>query len=175
VTEPHRVLIGFDYLADGIWWVSTKEEQEAATYEEWSRLTRALYGPSGPPAWGDLLSAQVLADLKAWNDAHDHTIVQEEDGEILDGEVLEERGRELAIRVHDELGTGSWEVLHHLGGRVHRVHPNGSWHADTWEQDLLGHAPPDPREIAEEEARILESLREDGQQTSADAPASAQR
>jgi hypothetical protein len=154
VTEPQRVLIAFDYHADGIWRVSTKEE-EAATYAAWSRLTRALHGPSGAPPWGGLLSHQVLADLKAWNDAHDYTILQE-DEEILDDEVLEERGRELATRVQNQLGTEGWEVLYHLGGRVHRVHPGGSWPAETWEQDLLGYAPPDPRILAEEEARILE-------------------
>jgi hypothetical protein len=65
VTEPRRVLIAFDYCADGISWVSTKEEKEAATYGEWSRLTKALYGPPGPPVWSDLLSDQVLDDLKA--------------------------------------------------------------------------------------------------------------
>jgi hypothetical protein len=143
VTESHRVLIAFDYHADGIWWVSTKEEKEAPTYEEWSRLTRPLYGPFGPPRLRDLLSHQVLADLKAWNDAHDYAIIQEAE-EIVDDEALEERGRELAIRVQHELGTEGWEVLYHLGGRVHRVHPAGSWPTETWEQDLLGYAPPDP-------------------------------
>ena len=172
MTEPQRVLLAFDYHADGIWWVSTKEEKEAATYAEWSRLTRALHGPSGGPPWGGLLSHQVLGDLKAWNDAHDYTIFQE-DEEILDDEVLEDRGRELAFRVQNELGTEGWEVFYYLGGRVHRVHPQGSWPAETWEQDLLGYAPPDPRILAEEEARILEGRYEDQQQTGLDGPASA--
>lgn len=172
MTEPQRVLIAFDYHADGIWSVSTKEEKEAATYAEWSRLTRPLHGPSGPPPWGDLLSHQVLADLKAWNDAHDYTILQE-DEEILDDGVLEERGRELAIRVQNELGTEGWEVLYYLGGRVYRVQPQGSWPAETWEQDLLGYAPREPQAIAEEEARILEGLHEDQQQTGVDGPALA--
>jgi dipeptidase E len=35
-------------------------------------------------------------------------------------------------------------VLYRQGGRVHRIHPPGSWPADTWEQDLLGYPPPDP-------------------------------
>lgn len=85
----------------------------------------------GPP-WGGLLSHQVLADLKAWNDAHDYTIFQE-DEEIPDDEVLEERGRELAFRVQNELGTEGWEVFYYLGGGVQRVHPHGSWLAETWE------------------------------------------
>ena len=171
VTEPQRVLIGFDYLADGIRWVSTKGEQEAATYEQWSRLTRALYGPSGEPPRRDLLSDQVLDDLRAWNDAHDHTL-RRDDEEILPAEELEEQGRELAVRVQDELGTEGWEVLYHLGGRVYRVHPAGSWPAETWQQDLLGYAPPDPREMAEEEARIIEGLRDDQQQGGVDGPPS---
>jgi hypothetical protein len=32
-----------------------------------------------------------------------------------------------------------WEVLYWLGDRLHRVHPPGSWPAETWEQDLLGY------------------------------------
>lgn len=65
MAEPHRVLISFDYLAGGIWWVSPKEEQEAASYEEWRRACIALYGPSGqPPSLRDLLSDQLLGDLK---------------------------------------------------------------------------------------------------------------
>ena len=142
MTEPHRVLIAFDYHAAGIWWVSTKEETEAPTYEEWRRVTRELHGPSGPPSLRDLLSDQVLRDLKAWNDAHDYTLVQE-DEDIVDDEVLEERGRELATRVQNELGIEGWELFYHQGGQVHRVHPVGSWPAETWEQDLLGYAPRD--------------------------------
>jgi hypothetical protein len=81
--------------------------------------------------------------------------------------ILQERGRELATRAQNELGTDGWEVLYNLGERVHRVHPPGSWPAETWEQDLLGYAPPDPRERAEEEARVLEWLRKDQQETGA--------
>lgn len=140
MAEPHRVLISFDYLADGIWWVSPKEEQEAATYEEWRRACKALYGPSGqPPRLRELLSDQLLDDLKAWNDAHDEGIVQAE--EILSREELEGRGRTLAVRVQNDLGTDGWEVLYYLNGGVHRVHPPGSWPAETWQQDLLGYAP----------------------------------
>ncbi|HCU93630.1 MAG TPA: hypothetical protein DHU96_13230 [Actinobacteria bacterium] len=144
MTRPRRVLISWDHCADGIWLVTTKEELEAATYEEWSRITTALHGPPGtPPAhrpWGDLLSDQLLDDLKAWNDSCDWTIPQP-DEETVDDDALGDRGRELAVRVQDELGTDGWEVLYHLGDRVHRVHPPGSWPAGTWEQDLLGYPP----------------------------------
>ena len=139
------MLIGFDYCADGIWWVTTKAEQEAKTYEEWRRLTRAQHRPARLAShrpWGDLLSDELLDDLKTWNDSHDYTVVQENE-QIVPHEVLQERGRELAIRVQNELGTDGWEVLYHLGGRVHRVCPPGSWPAETWQQDLLGYAPPD--------------------------------
>lgn len=172
------MLIEFDYGADGIWMVSTKEEVEASTYEEWSRVTTALYGPPRPPLahrpWGDLLSDQVLDDLKAWNDSWDYTIVQEDEG-IVDDEVLEERGRELAVRVQNELGTDGWEVFYHLSGRVYRVHPAGSWPEATWRQDAVGHSPPDPRALAEEEARVLEGLREHQQQSGTEGPVPAEQ
>jgi hypothetical protein len=156
------VLIAFDYRASGIWQVSTKEDTEAPSYKEWSSLARAQHRQGGAATrrpWGDLLSDQILDDLKAWNDSWDFTIVQE-DEEIVEDEVLKERGRALAIRVQNELGTDGWEVLYHMGGRVHRVHPSASWPEETWMQDLLGYSRPDPHEIAEEEARTLEGLRE---------------
>ena len=165
--EPRRVLIEWEHRADGIWLVTTKEQVEATTHEEWSRATEVAFGPDWQtPAhrpWGDLLSDQLLDDLKAWNDSCDWTIPQP-DEEIVDDDALEEQGRELAVRVQDELGTDGWEVLYHRGGRVHRVHPAGSWPAETWEQDLLGYAPRDPRATA----RILEGLGEHQQQADAD-------
>ena len=137
VTEPRRVLIAFDYCADGIWWVATKQEIEAP-YEEWSRLTSEQHRLTSHRPWGDLLSDQLLDDLKTWNDCWDFTITQDNDEDVPD-EVLEERGRELAIRVQDELGTDGWEVVYFQDGQAHRVHPPGSWPDDTWEHDLLGY------------------------------------
>jgi hypothetical protein len=139
VTELRRVLIAFDYRADGIWWVATKEEIEAP-YEERSRLNREHHRLTSHRPWGDLLSDQLLDDLKAWNDSWDFTIVQEDEEDVPE-EVLYERGRDLAIRVQDELGADGWEVLYHLGDRVRRVHPPGSWPEEIWEQDLLGYPP----------------------------------
>jgi hypothetical protein len=149
VTEPRRVLIAFDYRADGIWWVATKEEIEAP-YEEHRRLNREHHRLTGHRPWGDLLSDQLLDDLKVWNDSWDFTIVRENEEEVPE-EVLEERGRALAIRVQDELETDGWEVLYFQGGQAHRVHPPGSWPDDTWQGDLLGYAPPDLRKLAEED------------------------
>jgi hypothetical protein len=143
VSEPHRVIIEADYCADGIWLVTTKEELAATTYEEWSRVTTALYGQPGPPTaqrpWGDLLSDQLLDDLKAWNRSWDGCGGLWESAEA--DRAWHEQGRELAIRVQDQLGTNGWEVLYRWGERVHRVHPPGSWPADTWEQELLGYPP----------------------------------
>jgi hypothetical protein len=140
MTEPRRVMIGWEYLCDGIEWVSTKEEQEALYPFELEKVQR----PGKPPIprpWPERLSEQLISNLKAWNDSWglygsaDREVVWE----------LQARGRELAIRAQEELGTDEWEVLYKLGGRVHRVHPPGSWPAETWEQELLGYAPPDPR------------------------------
>ena len=139
MTEPRRVLIAFDYGADGIWWVATKEEIEAP-YEEHRRLNREDHRLTSHRPWGDLLSDGLLDDLKAWNDSWDFTIVREDEEDVPD-EVLYERGRDLAIRVQAELGADGWEVLYHLGDRVHRVHPPGSWPEEIWEQDLLGYLP----------------------------------
>jgi dihydrofolate reductase len=55
----------------------------------------------------------------------------------------QEQGRDLAIRAQDEFGTDDWEVFSKLGGRMHRVHPPGSWPVTTWEQELLGYPPRD--------------------------------
>lgn len=130
------MLIGWDYGAHGIWWVLTKEEKEApAPPGRWSSTP-----PPGrhdrPRPWSDRLSGELLGDLQAWNDAC-----------AVDGaaaSVLQERGRELAIRVQDELGTDGWEVLYQMGGRMFRVHPPGSWPAQSWQQELLGYRPRPP-------------------------------
>jgi len=45
------------------------------------------------------------------------------------------------MRVQDELGSPGWEVLYTMDGRVHRVHPAGSWPWDSWRQELLGYPP----------------------------------
>ena len=59
-------------------------------------------------------------------------------------QALQERGRELAIRVQDELGTDDWEVLYQMGGRMSRVHPPGGWPVESWQQELLGYRPRSP-------------------------------
>jgi hypothetical protein len=95
---------------------------------------------SKPRPWSDRLSAGLLDDLQAWNDSWD-TGTDGWQGGGITVRALQERGRELAIRVQDELGTDGWEVLYRLGGRMFRVHPPGSWPAGSWEQELLGYPP----------------------------------
>jgi len=135
-SEPRRVLIGWDYGAQGIWWVLTREEKESPPSGRRSGIR--------PPApeecvrpWSDRLSAGLLDDLQQWNDDWDH----KKDPDRL---ALRERGRDLAIRVQDELGTDGWEVLYQLGDQMLRVHPPGSWPIGSWQQELLGYAPPRP-------------------------------
>jgi hypothetical protein len=127
VTGPRRVLIDADYAADGIWWVPSNEERESPIS---SYLTSEHLQP-----WP--LSQGLLGDLQAWNQSW-----EDSDGFWDSAEARrawQEQGRELAIRAQNEFGTDDWEVLYQLGDRVHRVHPPGSWPAETWEQDLLGY------------------------------------
>ncbi len=135
MTEPRRVLIDWDWGGHGIWRVLTKQEMEApAPPGRWSGAPPRREHERARP-WSDLLTSGVLDDLQAWNDAWD----------VKDADVqaLERRGQELALRVQLELGVDGWEVLYMMDGRVHRVHPPGSWPAVSWQQDLLGYAPRD--------------------------------
>ena len=59
---------------------------------------------------------------------------------------LQERGRELAIQVQDELGSDGWEVPYQIDGQMFRVHPAGSWPVESWKQDLLGYHSRSPAE-----------------------------
>jgi hypothetical protein len=124
MVEPRRVLIGWDYGARGIWWVLSKAEKERP-------VGPPEAGQNRPAPWRDRLSGGLLDELQAWNDAWtaDHA----------DRSALERRGRDLAIRVQDELGTDGWEVLYQQAGRMFRVHPPGSWPIESWRQELLGY------------------------------------
>jgi len=70
----HNDHIAFDYRADGIWWVATREEIEAS-YEEASRRYREHHRLTSHRPWGDLLSDQLLDDLKAWNDSWEQDLL----------------------------------------------------------------------------------------------------
>jgi hypothetical protein len=172
VTEPRRVLIGWDYGASGIWWVLTKEEMEAPP-------PGGSWAGTAPPrrnerfrAWSDRLSQELLDDLQAWNDSWDNNHAPQENEEVT-AQALQEQGRDLAVRVQNELGTDGWEVLYQIGGQMFRVHPPGIWPIKTWEQELLGYAPRDPRR-AEEEARVRRAIRESQPQAGADGSTSTE-
>ena len=179
MTQPRRVLIGWDYAAHGIWWVLTKEEKRtpASPGRRSATPPRGWHERSRP--WSDRLSSGLLDDLQAWNDACAAAGAGAPAGTAAEGDTgtgastgtaegvaaaveagaatsarvaagaspqgLQERGRDLAIRVQDELGTDGWEVLYQLGGRMFRVHPQGSWPIESWRQDLLGYGPGPPR------------------------------
>jgi len=104
VTEPRRVLIGWDYGATGIWSVLTKEEMEAPA-------SRGGYWTGAAPptrdersrAWSDRLSEGLLDDLQAWNDSWDNNHASRANEEVT-ARALQQQGRELAIRVQNELG-----------------------------------------------------------------------
>jgi hypothetical protein len=142
VTEPRRVLIGWDWGAHGIWWVLTKEEKETpAPAGHWSG-TPPSPRHDRPRPWTDRLSGELLDALQAWNDACAAA--------GADARALQERGRELAIQVQDELGTDGWEVLYQMDGRMLRVQPPGSWPVESWKHDLLGYQRRSPAERAAE-------------------------
>jgi hypothetical protein len=137
------VLIDWDHCAHGIWRVLTKEEKEAPAPRggSWTSGAPSLVDSNSLP-WSDRLSAELLDDLQAWNDSWVTGKDLWKDGEPA-VRARQEQGRELAIRVQDELGTDGWEVLYRLGDRMFRVQPPGSWPAGTWQQELLGYAPRD--------------------------------
>lgn len=132
--------------------MSTKEEHEAA-YQQWSYLTSAQRPgrPHTHHGFNELLTKKLRDDLQAWNDSWDidHTAPEDEEATAR---AFQEQGRDLAVRVQDELGTDGWEVLYQILGRMYRVHPPGDWPIESWEKELLLYTPRDPRR-AEEQAR----------------------
>jgi GNAT superfamily N-acetyltransferase len=134
MTEPQRAIVAADVGLCGLGRVLSREEFLAPPPAgRWSGYPPARSAVSRPRAWSEHLPAQLLDDLQEWNDAWDC------DGRP-DVHALEERGRALAIRVQEQLGSG-WEVLYTKHGRVHRVSPPGSWPWDSWRQELLGYPP----------------------------------
>jgi hypothetical protein len=126
------VLISWDYGAHGIWRVLTKEEKEApAPSGQWAD-TRPSDRHDRIRPWSDQLTGKLLDDLQAWNDAWEE--------ETADSRALQERGRDLAVRVQGELGSDGWEVPYQIGGQMFRVHPPGTWPIESWEQQLPGYA-----------------------------------
>lgn len=135
MTEPRRVLIDWDYGAHGIWWVLTRQELQARGPHGRPGSTAPAAQPAQAMPWRDRLSGALLDDLQRWNDACANGAA---DRRLL------ERGRDLAIRVQDELGADGWEVLYILDGQVRRVSPPGNWPVGSWRQQLLGYPPREP-------------------------------
>ena len=111
IARARRVLIDWDFAADGIWLIRGSE-----------------HGPSRP--WSQVLTAELLDELKSWNRI----------GEVLgrtshpDDALVEAfwpRARVFAKRAQAELGP-TWEVLH--------VSPGGAWTwvepPKAWPHDL---------------------------------------
>lgn len=104
-----RALVDWDYAAHGLWLVSGCGPNRAEGV-----------------SWGELLSAELLYDLAAWN----------RKGESLDRSLVRGVGlpthffaeaRRLAERVQHELGQ-SWEVLYvGRAGAWHWVKPPAAW------------------------------------------------
>lgn len=110
-----RVLIAWDWEADGIWWLPVRSgtgRSESRT-ENTIRKTRA---------WRDLLSAELIDALKMWNDSADLLYGPKSDATGTEEAEAEfwESGRRLAERVQSELGP-QWQVLYQEA--------NGAW---TW-------------------------------------------
>jgi hypothetical protein len=99
VTGPRRILIDWEYGASGLAWCSTEEEHEAPA-ERWSYLRR-VQQPGGPPIRMPELTRELRDDLQAWNDSWD------ERDPLFEEKLpqLQEQGRQLAVRVQEELGT----------------------------------------------------------------------
>ena len=148
MTQPRRVLIGWDHAAHGIWQVLTSEEKQSLVPPGRWRGVPPPGGHERSRPWRDRLSSGLLDELQAWND----DCAAADAGATADAGVaasssrqrLQERGRDLAIRVQDELGTDGWEVLYQMGGRMFRVHPPGSWPVESWRQELLDYDPRPP-------------------------------
>ncbi len=105
-----RVLIDWDWGADGLWLVRWPDE--AATERP------------GATRWGDLLSAGLRSDLQRWNDDSGEVGRRRAEPDEIGG--LERRGPGLAIRVQGELGP-AWEVLYAAGGAWHWIAAPQIW------------------------------------------------
>ena len=117
-----RVLIDWDYAADGIWLVrSVADTVEGSSVSRGSRRNDARAEP-----WSSLLSNSLVRDLVEWNGHGCQLDRLRAPDEVSTGERSRfyESARRLAVRVQTELG-GSWQVLWAEGGAWHFVTPLG--------------------------------------------------
>jgi hypothetical protein len=110
-----RVLIAWDWEADGVWWLPVR----SGTGRSEDRTENTIRKPH---AWSDLLSAELIDALKMWNDSADLLYGPKSDPTGMEEAKVKflESGRRLAERVQSELGP-QWQVLYQEA--------NGAW---TW-------------------------------------------
>jgi hypothetical protein len=110
-----RVLIAWDWEADGVWWLPVR----SGTGRSEDRTENTIRKPH---AWSDLLSAELIDALKMWNDSADSLYGPKSDPTGMEEAKVKfwESGRRLAERVQSELGP-QWQVLYQEA--------NGAW---TW-------------------------------------------
>jgi hypothetical protein len=126
VSVPRRVLVDWDWGADGLWSVRSREERHAPTPTGGKReRVRPLANRQRRP-WSDLLSDELLDALQAWNDACGERAWRPPEDRTAEDELLERRKVVLAERVQEELG-GDWEVLYTFHGAWRWVQPPQSW------------------------------------------------
>ena len=93
-----RVLIAWDWEATGIWWYCSAQER----------------GDDADALFSDLLSHELIVELKRWNDSADGLYgprILPVDRDKVAQASFWLRGRELAERVQMELGS-AWEVVY---------------------------------------------------------------
>ncbi len=115
-SAPRRVLIDWDWGADGIWTILSPEELAApAPTGTWLSHERPASEPAPRRPWSDKLSAGLLDALKEWNNQGGRLFhyaepeLDEQDGEKQIA-AFHSRAAELAARTQRELGP-DYEVL----------------------------------------------------------------
>jgi hypothetical protein len=126
VSVPRRVVVDWDWGADGLWSVRSREERHApaATGGQWVAYRRQ--STPVPRPWGEILSNELLDALQSWNDACGERELRPPRHRTAEDELLEQRKVFLAGRVQQELG-GDWEVLYTSHGAWRWVRPPRSW------------------------------------------------
>ncbi len=115
MSRINRVLIDWDLEASGIWLLPSY------TLPTGSPVRSEESDESSSRPWRELLSSELLANLRAWNDRGDHLFggrANEPDDKSR--RAFRDEARALASCVQTELGDG-WEVLY--------VEPGRAW---TW-------------------------------------------
>lgn len=119
--RPKRVLIDWDWEANGIWLISVRNEASAPV-PEIEDVNSPRFVSDQPLS--NILSSDLVHDLHSWNDAADTLYGARAFPTHDDIEGFWAMGRQLAERAQEELGP-KWEVLYNPGPAP------GAW-AWTW-------------------------------------------